>query len=81
VSISGFLSAAVTSRVFSLTLPFPGFIFALMCRRGSVGVNTRPSACAGRGKFDRSGKTARVVYGAPPDLHAQVAEVLESLVD
>jgi hypothetical protein len=31
--------------------------------------------------FDRSGKTARVVYGAPPDLHAQVAEVLDSLVD
>jgi thiol-disulfide isomerase/thioredoxin len=31
--------------------------------------------------FDRSGKTARVVYGAPPDLHAQVAEVLEALVD
>jgi thiol-disulfide isomerase/thioredoxin len=31
--------------------------------------------------FDRSGKTARVVYGAPPDLHAQVAEVMDSLVD
>jgi thiol-disulfide isomerase/thioredoxin len=31
--------------------------------------------------FDRSGKTARVVYGAPPDLHAQVAAVLEALVD
>jgi len=31
--------------------------------------------------FDRSGKTARVVYGAPPDLHAQVAEVLDSLID
>ena len=31
--------------------------------------------------FDRSGKTLRVVYGAPPDLHAQVAEVLNSVVD
>ena len=31
--------------------------------------------------FDRSGKTARVVYGAPPELHAQVAEVLDSLLD
>ena len=31
--------------------------------------------------FDRSGKTARVVYGAPPDLHSQVAEVLDSMVD
>ena len=31
--------------------------------------------------FDRSGKTARVVYGAPPDLHTQVAEVLDSMVD
>jgi thiol-disulfide isomerase/thioredoxin len=31
--------------------------------------------------FDRSGKTARVVYGAPPDLHAQVAELLDSLAD
>jgi len=31
--------------------------------------------------FDRSGKTARVVYGAPPDLHAQVAELLNSLAD
>ena len=29
--------------------------------------------------FDRTGKTARVVYGAPPDLHAQVAAVLDSL--
>ena len=29
--------------------------------------------------FDRSGKTGRVIYGAPPDLHVQVAEVLDSL--
>jgi hypothetical protein len=26
--------------------------------------------------FDRSGKTARVLYGAPPDLHAQAEQVL-----
>ena len=31
--------------------------------------------------FDRTGKTARVVYGAPPDLHAQVAQVLDSLAN
>jgi thiol-disulfide isomerase/thioredoxin len=30
--------------------------------------------------FDRAGKTVRVIYGAPPDLHAQVAEVLDSVV-
>ncbi len=30
--------------------------------------------------FDRSGKTARVIYGAPPDLHEQAGKILESLV-
>jgi len=30
--------------------------------------------------FDRAGKTARVVYGAPPDLHQQAEQVLETLV-
>jgi thiol-disulfide isomerase/thioredoxin len=30
--------------------------------------------------FDRAGKTAHVVYGAPPDLHERVGKVLESLV-
>jgi hypothetical protein len=30
--------------------------------------------------FDRTGKTARVVYGAPPDLHEQVERALESLI-
>jgi thiol-disulfide isomerase/thioredoxin len=29
--------------------------------------------------FDRSGKTAQVVYGAPPDLHEQVGKLLDSL--
>jgi thiol-disulfide isomerase/thioredoxin len=31
--------------------------------------------------FDRSGKTARVIYGAPPDLHVRLAEVLAKLTD
>jgi thiol-disulfide isomerase/thioredoxin len=31
--------------------------------------------------FDRTGRTARVVYGAPPDLHEQVERVLESLLE
>jgi thiol-disulfide isomerase/thioredoxin len=30
--------------------------------------------------FDRSGKTAQIIYGAPPDLHAQAGKVLEGLV-
>jgi hypothetical protein len=30
--------------------------------------------------FDRSGKTARVLYGAPPDLHDQVEKTLNSLL-
>jgi cytochrome c biogenesis protein CcmG/thiol:disulfide interchange protein DsbE len=30
--------------------------------------------------FDRSGKTAGVLYGAPPDLHDQVEKQLESLL-
>jgi thiol-disulfide isomerase/thioredoxin len=30
--------------------------------------------------FDREGKTARVLYGAPPDLHEQVGKTIESLV-
>lgn len=30
--------------------------------------------------FDRSGKTARVLYGAPPDLHEQAGKVLDSLL-
>jgi len=30
--------------------------------------------------FDRAGKTARVVYGAPPDLHEQVGATLDGLV-
>ncbi len=30
--------------------------------------------------FNKSGKTARVIYGAPPDLHEQAGKVLESLV-
>jgi cytochrome c biogenesis protein CcmG, thiol:disulfide interchange protein DsbE len=31
--------------------------------------------------FDRTGKTARVLYGAPPDLHEQAEKVLNELVD
>ena len=30
--------------------------------------------------FDRSGKTARVVYGAPPDLHQQAEQILDDLM-
>jgi hypothetical protein len=30
--------------------------------------------------FDRNGKTARVLYGAPPDLHEQVRNTLDELV-
>jgi thiol-disulfide isomerase/thioredoxin len=30
--------------------------------------------------FDRSGKTARVLYGAPPDLHEQAEKTLDVLV-
>jgi thiol-disulfide isomerase/thioredoxin len=30
--------------------------------------------------FDRSGKTSRVLYGAPPDLHDQVEKTLDSLL-
>ena len=31
--------------------------------------------------FDRSGKTAQVVYGAPPDLHQRVSQALGALVN
>lgn len=31
--------------------------------------------------FDRSGKTARVLYGAPPDLHDQIEKSLNSLMN
>ena len=31
--------------------------------------------------FDRSGKTARVLYGAPPDLHEQAEKTIEELMD
>jgi cytochrome c biogenesis protein CcmG, thiol:disulfide interchange protein DsbE len=30
--------------------------------------------------FDRSGKTARVMYGAPPDLHQQAEKLLDELI-
>jgi thiol-disulfide isomerase/thioredoxin len=30
--------------------------------------------------FDRTGKTARVLYGAPPDLHDEVAKLLNTLI-
>lgn len=30
--------------------------------------------------FDRAGKTVRVLYGAPPDLHAQAETALASLL-
>ena len=30
--------------------------------------------------FDRTGKTARVLYGAPPDLHEQAEATLNGLV-
>jgi thiol-disulfide isomerase/thioredoxin len=30
--------------------------------------------------FDRSGKTARVLYGAPPDLHQEAEKILDRLV-
>jgi hypothetical protein len=30
--------------------------------------------------FDRSGKTARVLYGAPPDLHQQAERALDGLM-
>ena len=29
--------------------------------------------------FDRAGKTARVLYGAPPDLHEEVGKLLTAL--
>jgi hypothetical protein len=29
--------------------------------------------------FDRSGKTMRVLYGAPPDLHEQAEKTLDAL--
>ncbi|HEY2468412.1 MAG TPA: TlpA disulfide reductase family protein [Terracidiphilus sp.] len=31
--------------------------------------------------FDRSGKTARVLYGAPPDLHQQAEQTLDALLN
>ena len=31
--------------------------------------------------FDRSGRTAQVIYGAPPDLHEQAGKTLESLIN
>jgi hypothetical protein len=31
--------------------------------------------------FDRSGKTARVLYGAPPGLHEQVSKILDALTN
>ena len=31
--------------------------------------------------FDRSGKTARIFYGAPPDLHEQAEKVLNTLLN
>jgi thiol-disulfide isomerase/thioredoxin len=31
--------------------------------------------------FDRAGKTSRVLYGAPPDLHDQVEKSLEALLE
>jgi hypothetical protein len=31
--------------------------------------------------FDRSGKTARVFYGAPPDLHEQAEHTLNELMN
>ncbi|MCI0352629.1 MAG: hypothetical protein L0Z53_24680 [Acidobacteriales bacterium] len=30
--------------------------------------------------FDRSSKTARILYGAPPDLHQQAEKTLDALV-
>lgn len=30
--------------------------------------------------FDRSGKTTQIIYGAPPDLHEQVSQILAALV-
>jgi len=30
--------------------------------------------------FDRSGKTVRALYGAPPDLHEQAEKTLDALV-
>jgi len=30
--------------------------------------------------FDRSGKTSRILYGAPPDLHSEVEKTLDSLL-
>jgi hypothetical protein len=31
--------------------------------------------------FDRAGKTARVLYGAPPDLHKQAEATLGQIID
>jgi thiol-disulfide isomerase/thioredoxin len=31
--------------------------------------------------FDRSGRTAHVLYGAPPDLHEQVPKILDALIE
>ena len=30
--------------------------------------------------FDKSGKTASVMYGAPPDLHQQAEKILDGLI-
>ena len=31
--------------------------------------------------FDRSGKAVQIVYGAPPDLHERISQILSSLAD
>jgi len=31
--------------------------------------------------FDRNGKTAKILYGAPPDLHEQVGQILDRLAN
>jgi len=30
--------------------------------------------------FDRSGRTARVLYGAPPELHKEATRILDALM-
>jgi len=62
---------------------------ALFVRPHKLAVEARPDERSRRvadaddvgARFHRSGETAQVIYGAPPDLHERVAEVLDSLPD
>lgn len=64
--------ANIRSMVQSLNLPYPNVLGSSQVALQFGDIVSVPTLFV----FDRAGKTVRVFYGAPPDLHEQVEKAI-----